>query len=115
MVAAIVAAEVPARVSFHAGTHLCNLTLYTFLGALSGRQPSPLGFLHLPYLPEQITWMMRRGRGATEGAPRSPPLELPSMALETQVKAVRAAIARARPPGGRRLPRNACNRKEIST
>lgn len=91
--AAIVAAEVPARVSFHAGTHLCNLTLYTYLGALEAEgSPSPCGFLHLPYLPEQITWMMRQRGGAPESAPGSP-LELPSMALETQVTAVRAAIA----------------------
>ena len=61
--AAIVAAEVPARVSFHAGTHLCNLTLYTYLGALEmAGSPSPCGFLHLPYLPEQITSMMRARR-----------------------------------------------------
>ncbi len=51
------------RVSFHAGTHLCNLTLFTYLAALKAAgSRSPCGFLHLPYLPEQVTWLMRRQR-----------------------------------------------------
>ncbi|MCX5496149.1 hypothetical protein OSH11_15660 [Kaistia dalseonensis] len=102
--AAIVEEGIPARTSFHAGTHLCNVTLYTYLGALEGRgMTSPCGFLHLPYLPEQIVWMMRQRGGAPETAPGSP-LDLPSMALETQVRAVKAALgamarqALARPP-----------------
>ena len=48
VVDAILAEGVPASLSFHAGTHLCNLTLFTFLGAISaaahgraGRVPSP--------------------------------------------------------------------------
>jgi pyroglutamyl-peptidase len=48
------AAGIPARQSFHAGTHCCNLWLYHALGALerAGRR-LPCGFVHLPCLPEQ--------------------------------------------------------------
>jgi pyroglutamyl-peptidase len=92
VVDAIVAADVPARISFHAGTHLCNLTLFTYLAALKAAgSRSPCGFLHLPYLPEQVTWLMRRHGGAPDNA-ASANLDLPSMALATQVTAVKAAI-----------------------
>jgi pyroglutamyl-peptidase len=93
VVDAIVAADVPARVSFHAGTHLCNLTLFTYLAALkaSGSR-SPCGFLHLPYLPEQVAWLIRQRGDVPDTAPGTN-LDLPSMALATQVTAVKAAIA----------------------
>jgi len=102
VVAAILEADVPARVSYHAGTHLCNLTLFTYLAALAGAGlDAPCGFLHLPYLPDQIVWMMRHRAGTGEAPGLS--FDQPSMALETQVNAVKAALgalarqARARP------------------
>ena len=92
VVEAIMDEGIPARLSFHAGTHLCNLTLYTCLGALetAGLQ-APCGFLHLPYTPEQVVWLMRN---RTAGGDTAPGLnfELPSMPLDTQMTAVRAAI-----------------------
>jgi pyroglutamyl-peptidase len=92
VVAAIQEAGVPAQLSFHAGTHLCNLTLYTLLGALRARGWSiPCGFIHLPYLPEQVVAMMRQLDGRAGGAPVTP-VDLPSMSLDLQVRAVRAAI-----------------------
>jgi pyroglutamyl-peptidase len=92
IVAAIMAEEIPAKISFHAGTHLCNLTLYTYLGALEARGlMSPCGFLHLPYLPEQIVWMMRQRGDRPDTAPGTP-LDLPSMALDTQIRAVKAVL-----------------------
>lgn len=93
VVAAILDDGIPAKASFHAGTHLCNLTLYTYLGALeaAGLAASPCGFLHLPYLPEQIVWMMRQQAGHP-GSALAANLELPSMALETQIRAVKAAL-----------------------
>ncbi len=88
----VLASGVPASLSFHAGTHLCNFTLYTYLGALEVRGArGPCGFLHLPYLPEQVVWMMR-GRAGIAGAAPTTPLDLPSMALETQSRAVMAAL-----------------------
>lgn len=92
VVEAILAEEIPAKTSFHAGTHLCNLTLYTYLGALEALGlKSPCGFLHLPYLPEQIVWMMRH-RGDQPASAHSGTLELPSMAIETQIRAVKATL-----------------------
>lgn len=88
---AILAAEIPVRTSFHAGTHLCNLTLYSYLGAIEALGlGAPAGFLHLPYLPEQIVWMMRRQTGP--GSALTATTELPSMPLETQLRAVKAAL-----------------------
>jgi pyroglutamyl-peptidase len=54
IVAGLRSAGIPARLSFHAGTHCCNLWLYHALGALerAGRQ-IPCAFIHLPCLPEQ--------------------------------------------------------------
>ncbi len=92
VVAAILDDGIPAKTSFHAGTHLCNLTLYTYLGVLAARgMASPCGFLHLPYLPEQIVWMMRQ-QSAHAGSAMAASMELPSMALETQIRAVKAAL-----------------------
>ena len=72
------AAGAPTRVSNTAGTYICNEVLYA-IGhhlATTGRA-IPAGFIHLPYLPAQTV---------------SKPAQ-PSMALETQVLGVRAAIA----------------------
>lgn len=92
-VSAILDAGIPARASYHAGTHLCNLTLYTYLDALKKRGLSiPCGFLHLPYLPEQVVWLMRQHGGKATAAP-TPTLDLASMDFATQVNAVKAALS----------------------
>jgi pyroglutamyl-peptidase len=73
IVAQLRAAGIPARLSFHAGTHCCNLWLYHALGALerAGRH-SPCAFIHLPCLPEQTL-----------------DAQVASMPLDTMVDAVR--------------------------
>jgi pyroglutamyl-peptidase len=78
VVAALRAAGRPASLSNTAGTHLCNHTLY-LLGHLEATEYPGMrfGFLHLPWLPEQIT----RNPGQ------------PSMAAATVVAALRTAIA----------------------
>jgi pyroglutamyl-peptidase len=77
--------------SHHAGTHLCNLTLYHFLSALPPDRP--VGFLHLPLFPEQVVDLLNqpRGRGRTARVPLAS-AELPSMSRELQVRAVLAAL-----------------------
>jgi pyroglutamyl-peptidase len=83
IVADLRGAAIPARLSFHAGTHCCNLWLYHALGALerAGKR-IPCGFIHLPCLPEQ----------ALDGASAT-------MTLDTMTQAVRkvaeAALAGA--------------------
>jgi pyroglutamyl-peptidase len=76
--AAITRAGVPAQVSNTAGTYICNEVTYLVQHhlATTGRDLVS-GFIHLPFLPEQ--------------AAARPPAT-PSMALETQVRGVRAAI-----------------------
>jgi pyroglutamyl-peptidase len=72
---ALIAAGLPARLSFHAGTHCCNLTLYQTLARVSG----PVGFLHLPCLPSM--------------AAAEPRQSSPSMALASQIEGVRLVVA----------------------
>jgi pyroglutamyl-peptidase len=87
--AAIEAAGLPARLSFHAGTHLCNATLYALLGRLERyRPPPPCGFLHLPHTPEEVVALRRRAAAAGAGEP-----EPASMALSDQLRAIEAALA----------------------
>lgn len=75
---AITAAGVPAQVSNTAGTYICNEVTYVVQHHLATRGPDlPSGFIHLPFLPEQAL---------------TKPPGTPSMALETQVSGVRAAI-----------------------
>lgn len=76
--AAITKAGVPAQVSNSAGTYICNEVTYVVQHHLATRgRDLPSGFIHLPFLPEQAS---------------TKPPGTPSMALETQVVGVRAAI-----------------------
>jgi pyroglutamyl-peptidase len=89
---ALLDAGIPARLSASAGTFLCNACLYCFLEAADRCPPAPAcGFIHLPYLPQQVAEHMasvrRQGRGKTEQR-----ADLPSMDLSTGVRAVEIAI-----------------------
>lgn len=78
MTEAIVAAGVPAAISNTAGTFLCNHIAYGLLhAAATKRWRTLVGFVHVPYLPEQA-------------APKR--LETPSMALTTLLDGLRAGI-----------------------
>jgi pyroglutamyl-peptidase len=83
---------IPTRLSGSAGTFLCNATLYHALAAC-GRlsPPPPCGFIHLPYLPEQVAGLIRdtRTERRLELHQRS---DLASMALATMIEGVRVAI-----------------------
>lgn len=52
MAAAIRAAQIPGAVSNSAGTFVCNDTLYSLLHHFAGTA-TKVGFVHVPYLPEQ--------------------------------------------------------------
>lgn len=75
MVAAIRAANIPASVSNSAGTFVCNHLLYRVLHKLNGTAARG-GFLHVPFLPSQVT----EGR------------QLPSMSQEEIVRGIEAAL-----------------------
>jgi pyroglutamyl-peptidase len=78
MVAAVLAAGVPAELSLSAGAFLCNQVTYELLHYLAEHKWAiPAGFVHLPLLPEQAV-----AAGITA----------PTMSLETMCRGVRAAI-----------------------
>ncbi len=77
MVSAIQDAGIPAQLSYTAGTFVCNQLLYGLLHLCRYRFPGTKGcFIHVPYLPCQTA--------------RKP--QCPSMALETMVSGLEAAI-----------------------
>lgn len=81
MVAAMISAGAPAAVSNSAGTYLCNHVAFGILHYLAtARQEIPAGFVHLPYLPEQVA--DKRG-------------EVASVSLDVMVAGVGAALSRA--------------------
>jgi pyroglutamyl-peptidase len=68
---------VPAKVSNTAGTFVCNHVLYGVLNEIAKREmPVKAGFIHVPYLPEQVV--------AKDS--------LPSMSAETIASALEAAV-----------------------
>lgn len=71
-------AGVPATVSNSAGTYVCNHLMYGVLHHIALRGlVIPAGFIHIPFLPEQVV---------------NKPGALPSMALETVVRGLEAAL-----------------------
>jgi pyroglutamyl-peptidase len=83
---------IPARLSGSAGTFLCNALMYHALRACAEQVPGvPCGFIHLPYVPEQVTALLLQMRewAKVELHQRA---DLASMALEVQIEAVRLAI-----------------------
>jgi pyroglutamyl-peptidase len=85
-------AGIPARLSASAGTFLCNALMYHALRTSAEHAPgAPCGFIHLPYLPEQVSTLLLQMRewAKVELHQRA---DLASMALEVQVEAIRLAI-----------------------
>jgi len=83
---------IPVRLSTSAGAYLCNAILYLLLGALERRHwRVPCGFIHLPYLPEQVARIFADARaGKIEVNQRA---DTASMDLELMERALRRAIA----------------------
>ena len=83
MVANVKAQGIPASVSNSAGTYVCNHLLYGLLHYLTtqGKTAIPAGFIHIPYLPEQMA--VRSGKDA----------QAPTMSLDTLLKGFEAMIA----------------------
>ncbi len=90
----LLAAGIPAQLSGTAGAFLCNALMYHALRASADRSPSPpcgCGFIHVPYLPEQVAQMIEATRqGAKlELHQRG---DLASMSLDVMVQAIELAI-----------------------
>ena len=86
---ALLEAGIPARLSNTAGTFLCNATMYTFLQQTTD---VPCGFVHLPYLPEQVASLLARAKEQRtfEQHQRA---DYASMSLPTMLEAVRIILA----------------------
>ncbi len=92
---ALLAAGIPARISATAGTFLCNATLYSTLTHAAEMRRRPVtGFIHVPYLPEQVAELLETVEQARQ-------LELhqradtASMELGTIVRALEIAVTTA--------------------
>jgi len=89
---ALLQAGIPARLSSSAGTYLCNKALYRFLGAIEDSGGGvPCGFIHLPYMPEQVAGMIAEMQAA-RSVERHRRTDVASMSLELMVEAVRIAL-----------------------
>lgn len=89
---ALLSAGIPARLSSSAGTFLCNATMYTFLRTAQALAGARCGFVHLPYLPQQVATLLGdlRKEQQLELHQRA---DLASMSLDTMVEAVRIILA----------------------
>ena len=89
---ALLEAGIPARLSTSAGTFLCNACLYAFLEAVEARpQQTPCGFLHLPYLPQQVAALLTKLR-IEKQLELQQRADLASMELSRMVTGVEIAI-----------------------
>ena len=89
---ALLANGIPARTSSTAGTFLCNACLFTLMESLSARASSiPAGFIHLPYMPEQVAQFLSDMRLA-RGMELHQRADIASMELSRSVRAIEIAI-----------------------
>src|SRR5258708_4098916 len=90
--AALLVEGIPARLSNTAGTFLCNATLYTLLRVIAQRgEHIPCGFIHLPYLPQQVAEMLSGARAGRVDLQHG--TDFASMDLATMERALRIALA----------------------
>lgn len=81
MVAGIRSRGIPARISYTAGTYVCNDAMYRLLYMIDKKYPEIRGgFIHVPYLPEQVIDL-------PDGTP-SMPAEMIARGIEAAVEAV---------------------------
>lgn len=90
MVAAMNQVNIPATVSYTAGTYVCNDVMYQVLHALATRFPKTRGtFLHVPFATEQVA---KKNAQTREGSHQVPSMSLEMMTCGLQV-ALEAALA----------------------
>ncbi|MEM9471489.1 MAG: pyroglutamyl-peptidase I [Pseudomonadota bacterium] len=90
---AILQAGIPASLSATAGTYLCNICLYSFLHAAAQHGEQVMcGFIHVPYLPEQVADLLGavRDEASVELHQRC---DFASMDLDRTVRAIEIAIS----------------------
>ena len=101
MVAAMNQVEIPAAVSYTAGTYVCNDVMYQVLHALATRFPETRGtFLHVPFATEQVAEKnadaAEKGLAAGEKAAAGEKTrQVPSMSLEMMTRGLQVALEAA--------------------
>ena len=89
---AILAAKIPVRISGTAGQFLCNAVMYQALNCCATIPAKPdCGFIHLPYLPEQVVETLREISSEAK-LERHQRADLASMSLHKMIDAVSIAI-----------------------
>lgn len=92
MLTAVLDRGIPARESQTAGTYLCNAIMYHALDHCVTQQlVARCGFIHLPYMPTQVRDILT-ATAKTASLELHQRSDLSSMALETQVEAIRAVV-----------------------
>ncbi|GAC1406988.1 MAG: pyroglutamyl-peptidase I [Chloroflexota bacterium] len=86
---ALLNAGIPVRMSNTAGGFLCNATMYTFL---QWKPNVVSGFVHLPYLPEQVAALLKRAK-VDHNLELHQRADYASMSLATMLEAVRIILA----------------------
>jgi pyroglutamyl-peptidase len=87
--AALLERGIPARLSYTAGTYLCNATMYLLLGLTD----VPAGFIHVPYSSAQVAELIQAGPDAADRRP-----EIASLPLDTLEQALHVALETISPP-----------------
>jgi pyroglutamyl-peptidase len=90
---ALISEGIPVRISSTAGTFLCNACLFTMLDFIASKGLRvPAGFIHIPYVPEQVAALIAatREEAALELHQRA---DVASMELSRSARAVELAIA----------------------
>jgi pyroglutamyl-peptidase len=91
--AALIEDGIPVRISPSAGTFLCNACLFTLLDYLAAHASRvPAGFIHVPYVPEQVAMMISdlRSKASLEIHQRA---DMASMEQSRIIRGVELAIA----------------------
>lgn len=100
MVAAMNQTEIPAAVSYTAGTYVCNDVMYQVLHALATRFPETRGtFLHVPFATEQVVEKnaaaAETGAAGEKAAAGEKTRQVPSMSLEMMTRGLQVALEAA--------------------
>ena len=100
MVAAMNQAEIPAAVSYTAGTYVCNDVMYQVLHALATRFPETRGtFLHVPFATEQVVEKnaaaAEKNAAGEKDTAGETTRQVPSMSLEMMTRGLQVALEAA--------------------
>ena len=83
---------IPCRISRTAGSYLCNALFYLMSDECARRGRGKVGFMHLPYLPEQVATLLDEVE-TREELEQHQRADLASMSFEIMERGVRLALS----------------------